>query len=93
MVKLLMLDLIKISVKTYYRVSKILNSKVKVIVDKKRIRPKYSEVERLKCNTSKLRKNIKWKPKHNLEKGLKKLISWLREKDNLKNYKPNQYNI
>jgi NAD dependent epimerase/dehydratase len=79
--------------KLIIRVSKILNSKVKVIVDKKRIRPKYSEVERLKCNTSKLRKNIKWKPKHNLEKGLKKLISWLREKDNLKNYKPNQYNI
>jgi nucleoside-diphosphate-sugar epimerase len=34
-----------------------------------------------------------WKPKYEIDEGLKKLIKWIKEGDNLKNYKPEDYNI
>ena len=35
-------------------------------------RPKSSEVDNLKCDNKKLKKNTNWKPKVSLEQGLKK---------------------
>ena len=34
-----------------------------------------------------------WKPKYDLDEGLNKLIRWIKEDDNIKNYKPENYNI
>ena len=75
------------------RISKILNVKPIPIVEKKRVRPQKSEVFRLKCNNRKIKKITKWKPKYKIDEGLKKLIEWIKEDDNLKKYKPENYNI
>ena len=75
------------------KISKILNIKTKIIVEKKRIRPAKSEVTRLKCNNGKIKMIAKWKPKYEINQGLKKFINWIVKDDNLKKYKPEEYNI
>ncbi len=72
------------------KISKILNNKVDIILDKKRVRPSKSEVDKLMCDNSKLIKNTNWKPKYDLEKGLKETLKWLDE--NKKLFKHTIYN-
>ena len=60
-------NLIKIEEVAFF-IKKILNKNFKIIVDKKRIRPKNSEVKYLQCDYSKLKKILKWKPKYNSKK-------------------------
>lgn len=71
--------------------SKIIGKKVKIIVDKKRIRPTNSEVDHLLCDNSQAKKFIKWKSqcknKKGLESSLRQFIKWLNDKDNLNFYK------
>ena len=67
------------------KISKILNKDIEIVSDKKRIRPSKSEVTRLLCNNTKLRKNTKWKPKYNLDQGLEETLKWFEmNKKNLK---------
>ena len=75
------------------KISKILKIKLIPVVEKKRVRPQKSEVLRLKCDNTKIKKMTNWKPKYEIDEGLKKLIKWIKEGDNLKNYKPEDYNI
>ena len=79
--------------KLILKISKILKTKITPIVEKKRIRPEKSEVLRLKCDNKKLKKNTNWKPKYKLDDGLIELIKWLKKDNNLKYYKPKNYNI
>ena len=64
---------------------------IKIISDTSRIRPDNSEVERLKCDNSKLLKFTNWKPKFDLKLGLEETIEWM--KSNLRSYKPFIYNV
>ncbi len=76
------------------KISKILSVNLKIKKDKKRLRPKLSEVERLRCNNKKILKNSTWKPEYDLDKGLLKLIEWMNKKENLnKINKSNKYTI
>ena len=75
------------------KISKILKIKLIPVVEKKRVRPHKSEVLRLKCDNTKIKKMTNWKPKYEIDEGLSKLIKWIKEGDNLKNYKPEDYNI
>jgi dTDP-glucose 4,6-dehydratase len=68
-----------------------LNKDLKPKPDRKRVRPKKSEVERLIADTSKAKKLFKWKPKTKLESGLEKTIEWMKE--NSWRYKKEIYNI
>jgi dTDP-glucose 4,6-dehydratase len=54
-------DLVKI-------IALLMKKKIKIYAESKRIRPKKSEVERLVCDNSKLRKNIEWKPRYSFQK-------------------------
>lgn len=78
-------------------ISKQMSVKVNIIKDNKRVRPKKSEVDRLKANNNKAKKLLGWKPKYlnkqGLIKGLVKTIDWFSKKENLKNYKTDIYNI
>ena len=56
-----------------------INPKIKIIIDEKRLRPKLSEVERLKCDNSLIQKKTKWKPKINFNEGLAKTIEWMKK--------------
>ena len=75
------------------KISKILKIKLIPVVEKRRVRPQKSEVLRLKCDNTKIKKMTNWKPKYDLDEGLNKLIRWIKEDDNIKNYKPENYNI
>ncbi len=71
------------------KIIKIIGKDIKVVQDKKRVRPKASEVERLMADVSKAKKLINWKPKYDLDKGLRITIDWISE--HLERYKTNMY--
>jgi nucleoside-diphosphate-sugar epimerase len=64
-----------------------------LVTDKERIRPKKSEVMRLWCDNSKIRKLTGFKPRYSLEAGLKETIAWFKNPLNLKKYKEDIYNV
>ena len=72
------------------KISKIINRKIIIKTDARRVRPEKSEVNRLVCDNSKIKKYTNWQPKYNLEKGLKETIDWL--EDNKKLFKSDIYN-
>ncbi len=73
------------------KISYLIGKKVKITCDKKRIRPKKSEVGRLIADNSKAKGLIDWSPKITIDNGLKKTIEWIEK--NIKLYKINIYNI
>ncbi|MBL8013710.1 MAG: SDR family NAD(P)-dependent oxidoreductase [Candidatus Omnitrophica bacterium] len=66
-------------------------TKIKVEQDKKRLRPKKSEVMRLCGSRKKLEKLTGWKPEYSLESGLKETIEWVRNHKHL--FKSGMYHI
>lgn len=79
------------------KIAKLMKKEVNIITDKKRLRPKLSEVERLKSDYSKAKKLLKWKPKYEGKKGfdmgMQKTIEWYLDKENLNKYKSDTYNV
>ena len=76
------------------KISLLLKLNIKIAKDKKRLRPKNSEVFVLDCDYTKLNKFTGFTPKVNLETGLKKTISWVRKNIKNNNYKDYlKYNI
>ena len=71
-------------------VCKILDIKPKIIIDKKRFRPKKSEVNLLISNNKKAKKILHWTPKFigkkGLENALVKTINWFKAENNLSKY-------
>lgn len=61
--------------------------------DNKRLRPERSEVERLLGSNTKILKLTAWQQKYSLEEGLRETVDWFRNKDNLKLYKTDIYNV
>ena len=61
------------------KISEILNQKIEIVNDKTRLRPEKSEVDRLMCDNTKLIKHTNWKPRYNLDKGLRETLKWLEE--------------
>tara|TARA_Y100000389_G_scaffold203119_1_gene250516 strand:- start:876 stop:1847 length:972 start_codon:yes stop_codon:yes gene_type:complete len=72
------------------KISKIINIKITIKTDENRVRPEKSEVNRLVCDNSKIKKFTKWRPKYNLDQGLKETIEWL--ENNKKLFKFDIYN-
>jgi dTDP-glucose 4,6-dehydratase len=78
-------------------IAEIMNAKVEIESDAQRIRPKNSEVERLWADNSKARKLAGWAPAYGgvegLKRGLKETAAWFMNPENLRLYKPGEYNI
>lgn len=78
-------------------ISRLMESEIEIISDKKRIRPQKSEVDRLKGDNLKAKKLLKWVPKYQGQKGfedaLKETIDWFSDPKNLERYKSERYNI
>lgn len=72
-------------------IAKLLKREIAILPDLDRVRPAQSEVDRLKCDNTKILANTNWKPRYNLEKGLKETIEWISENRAL--YKPEIYNV
>lgn len=78
-------------------IADLMNVKINIKSDEKRIRPENSEVERLFGDNKKIRTLTSWKPSFSGEEGfkygLKKTIDWFTKEKNLKLYKFNDYAI
>jgi len=74
-------------------IKEIMQSEVNFITDDQRLRPKDSEVFRLKGDNTLIRQLTGWTPEYTLTQGLKETIGWLTKPGNLKNYKSDVYNV
>ncbi len=72
-------------------ISKHFSQDIKIEFDQNRKRPEKSEVERLMADNSKAKRILNWAPKHSLENGLIKTISWVKENKDI--YKSGIYNL
>lgn len=79
--------------KTLEIIKSIMNSDVDFITDKKRLRPKNSEVFRLFGDNSLIKELTGFKPQYTLKEGLKETCEWFENKENLSKYKPGIYNL
>lgn len=70
---------------------KITGRNVRVVRKQERLRPQKSEVERLVCDNTKIKRRCGWKPMVTLEQGLELTCKWV--KDNLDTCKPSVYNV
>jgi NAD dependent epimerase/dehydratase len=61
------------------KIAALMQCEVSFEVDPARIRPAASEVERLRCDHSRLRALTTWAPRWTLDEGLAATIAWLRE--------------
>jgi NAD dependent epimerase/dehydratase len=74
-------------------IAKLMKKEFSLKQDSQRIRPENSEVFRLLCDNSKLKKLTGFTPKYNLEKGLSETIDWFLKPENLSRYKVERYNV
>ncbi len=73
------------------KLMKMMNKKITIESEEKRVRPTKSEVNQLICNNNKAKELIDWQPKMSLDEGLEKTINWF--KANAGEYKSEIYNI
>tara|TARA_Y100000741_G_scaffold43606_1_gene30239 strand:+ start:2020 stop:3021 length:1002 start_codon:yes stop_codon:yes gene_type:complete len=73
----------------------LIGVKKKILIEKRRLRPKKSEVDRLCACNKKARLLLKWKPKRHSKtefiKSLKKTIDWFKNYQKKKNFRPEIY--
>ena len=74
-------------------IAEVMGHDVSVEVEDQRIRPAGSEVQRLVCDSSRLRQATSWAPKHDLATGLALTAEWFQDPRNLARYRPGQYNV
>jgi NAD dependent epimerase/dehydratase len=78
---------------TIKMIADIIGRKIEIVSDDMRIRPEKSEVNRLLCDNSKIRKLTGFQPAFGLREGLEKTINWFGNPTNLKKYKTDVYNV
>ena len=78
---------------TFNLIKKIMKIEAEVILGEERLRPEKSEVHRLCCDNSLLKKVTHYQPQVGFEAGLTKTIEWFSETANLKKYKAHLYNV
>ena len=70
-----------------------LNPSARIVVDDGRLRPEASEVYRLVGDNTRIKSLTSWKPRFDLEAGLKDTVDWFRQPANLARYKAWLYNL
>ena len=78
---------------TLQLIAKIMDADVAFVEDKQRIRPKNSEVFRLRGDNTKIKQLTGFTPSYSLEDGLRETVKWFLDKNNLKKYKYEIYNV
>jgi len=74
-------------------IRELMSADVALVFDENRRRPNKSEVFRLWCNNTKLRKLTGFEPSYDLRAGLEETIIWFARKENLNRYKTGIYNL
>jgi NAD dependent epimerase/dehydratase len=70
-----------------------MGASVQVVCDQQRVRPEKSEVQRLKCDNSKLQHATAFVPRIALRQGLERTVRWFTQPENLRRYKGHLYNV
>ena len=73
------------------KIIKLIGLSVKIEVDKTRLRPEGSEVQRLLADNALAKKDLGWEPRISLDEGLRQTIEWI--SDNLELYEPGRYQV
>lgn len=85
---------VEIRIREVFRlIAELMGSDVQLITDESRIRPGNSEVERLWCDNTKIKKLTGFLPVYPIEEGLQLTIAWFQKAANLQLYKPAIYNV
>jgi len=74
-------------------IKNLMDSDVNFSTDTERLRPIKSEVHRLWCDNTKIKKITGYSPEFDIKEGLKKTIDWIIMPKNLKKYKSDIYNV
>ncbi len=78
---------------TLQTIARLMDADVKWVTDPQRLRPSGSEVFRLLGDNTLITSLTDWRPRYNLEEGLRKTIEWFSDPSNLKKYKSGIYNV
>lgn len=78
---------------TLHLIAKLMKSDVKLVEDIQRLRPQNSEVFRLWGDNAKIKSLTGFTPDYSIEAGLQATIDWFLDKENLKKYKADIYNV
>jgi len=74
-------------------IKNLMGSDVNFITDNERMRPEKSEVYRLWCDNTKIKKLTDYYPRVDIKEGLQKTINWITKQENLKQYKTHLFNV
>jgi NAD dependent epimerase/dehydratase len=82
---------------TVQLIAEVMGAKVEIETEDERLRPEKSEVERLWADNTKAKKIAGWEPAYGgragFKQGLRETAAWFTDKQNLKKYKADVYNI
>ena len=74
-------------------IAQIMASPIEIDTDDARLRPEKSEVERLWCDNTKIKRLTGFEPQVSLRDGLENTIAWFQQPQNLRRYKSGLYNV
>lgn len=78
-------------------IAEAMNAEVEIVTDNARLRPVDSEVERLWADNSRARQLFGWQPayagREGFRRGLAETAEWFARPENLRDYKPDTYNL
>jgi len=74
-------------------IADLIGVNIEVECDSQRLRPTRSEVERLVCDNTLMKKLTGHQAHYGLRKGLALTIDWLRKPENIRRYKTEQFNV
>lgn len=78
-------------------ISEVMGASIEIETDQIRLRPEKSEVERLWASNEKAKQLLNWEPAYGsvegFRRGIKETVDWFTNKENLKRYKVDEYNI
>jgi len=82
---------------TAQMIAEVMGVNLEIETDQARLRPEKSEVERLWADNSKAKRLVGWEPQYagrdGLRRGLAETVEWFKQKENLRQYKADIYNL
>jgi NAD dependent epimerase/dehydratase len=78
---------------TFETIRRLMGSDARLVTEESRLRPAKSEVFRLWCDNSEIRRLTGFEPRYGIEEGLRRTIDWFTEPANLARYKAGIYNV
>lgn len=77
----------------FQKIRSLMKADVVLAVEQNRLRPAASEVQRLWCDNTKIKNLTGFQPDYDLERGLKLTVEWFLDRENLRKYKTEIYNV